>query len=152
MGRSWGKCAKGCICSILHWSSWMNWIELNRPQFERIMSWIVDLNANIIWNRESSLFWAPRKYESSWIESSQSSCESKWIMNRKSGESVHLWKPLVPLYSNLVSSNTIEWYPASITFYGLSSWLKVVPFLDHTIHHTMICFAPTAHMVQLLDK
>ena len=70
----------------------LNWVE-SAPvchSSERIMSWIVDLNANIIWNRESSLFWAPRKYESSWIESSQSSCESKWAMNRKSGEFVHL--------------------------------------------------------------
>ena len=42
-------------------------------------------------NRESWFLCASIRKESNWVESWSVACESMWIVNRESGESVHLW-------------------------------------------------------------
>ena len=81
---------RGCICSILQMNlihesrkcEWVSWVE-SAPvchSFERIIgTGIVELNATIIGNRESSLFWAPRKR---WIELNWIITVSLWIQKK----------------------------------------------------------------------
>ena len=106
----------------------MSWFWYSCLKLWTHLSWIVDLKFRIIWYCESSLFWAPSTKELSWIESSQPAYESKWIMNRKNGESVHLRivRSLVHLWS--VSQATCILFPilsvSLIATSGVVNWVS----------------------------
>ena len=80
----------GCLCTILQINlmNELSWIHSSLPQLwkNHTSTWILDLYAIIIWNRESSLFWAPRKinwFDLNWIITVslwiQANCElQKW--------------------------------------------------------------------------
>ena len=128
VGRRWGKYT--IEMHLQHFANeshkWieeicMNLMSLIRSSLSYVCknhTWIVDLNANIIWNWESSLLWVPRKNELSWAESLKSPCESQWIVNRKNDESVHLcynrWMKAYK-YNGFKNQNLLTFIPMTLT-------------------------------------